>query len=123
MQLIQSSKDSGNDEALLAEIEEHFRNIVESCSPVLEEDGGKTSPRFRNDDEDLLGDLGNCSTDEGKTAKAIPKPKKLKQRPTPHYLTATAASRAMQRPKSPFLKAGSGQQRLSKSNASASGGP
>lgn len=123
--LIQASKDQGSEQDLLAEIEEHFRNIVESCSPILENgNDDQASPRFKpasGDDDDLLGDLGNTSTDEGKTAKPVAvKAKKLKVRPTPHYLTGTAASRAMQRPKSPFLKAGAGKQKLGKNTV---GGP
>ena len=64
----------------------------------------QSSPRFNGaatkglEDDDLLCDLGNSSLDEGiKASKPVVqvKPKKLKQRPTPHYLTGTAASRAM----------------------------
>lgn len=128
--MIQASADQGTDQDLLIEIEEHFRNIVESCSPILENTADdQSSPKFKaagGEDDDLLGDLGNSSLDEGKTAKPMPvKAKKLKVRPTPHYLTGTAASRAMQRPKSPFLKAGAGNKRLGKNTVAfgSSGGP
>ena len=102
-QIIQDCEESGKREELTSEIEEHFRNICESCSPSVENDA--VSPKFggapAGDDEpageedDLLGDLGNNSIDEGARA-ALPQKKKLKKRPTPHYLTATAASKAMQ---------------------------
>ena len=49
--------------------------------------------------------------DEGPTAKpiaVIKKQVKLKAKPKPHYLTGTAASKAMQRPKSPMLNTGPG---------------
>ena len=93
------------------EIEEHFRNICESCSPIID---GTSSPKFANgtngneEEEDLIGDLGNTSIEEGKRAKPVVKTKP-KPKPVPHYLTGTAASRAMERPKSPiFLKRGAG---------------
>lgn len=105
------------------EIEEHFRNICESCSPIIdnikEVEDGSSSPKFANgtngnevDDEDLIGDLGNTSLEEGKRASRPIVKTKPKPRPVPHYLTGTAASRAMERPKSPmFLKRGAGQQK------------
>ena len=56
------------------------------------------SPKFAGGaDVDLIDDLGN--TDEGVSAAPA---KKLKQKPQPHYLTGTSASRAMKRPKSPM---------------------
>ena len=100
-QIIQESEESGNRDELIAHFEEHFRNICECVSPTVENvatspkfggDNGETKP---TDEDDLLGDLGNTSIDEGERA-ALPQKKKLKKRPTPHYLTATAASKAMQ---------------------------
>lgn len=90
-------------------MEEHFRNICESFSPVIDQNENQPkSPRFAKGDEedDILGDLGNNSMDEGVSAKPMQqtKVKKLKPRPIPHYLTGTAASRAMQRPKTPLAK-------------------
>ena len=93
-QMILESESSGNQEKLNAEIEEHFRNICESQSPEVE--NVSNSPKFGNahEEEDLLGDLGNNSVDE--KVQTRPTQKKLKKRPVPHYLTATAASKAMQ---------------------------
>ena len=92
-----------------AELEEHFRNICESCSPVFDtndtNDHDSSSPKFANKDidEDLLCDLGNNSLDEGTTVKPMPTPtKKLKQKPEPSSYRGKTASRAMQRPKSPM---------------------
>ena len=64
---------------MLSEIEEHFRNICESCSPVFENNEEPVSPKFSRlqDEDDLLGDLGNTSTDEGVRA-AKPTAKKHK---------------------------------------------
>ena len=62
-------------------------------------------------DEDLIGDLGNIAIDEGPRSKPILKTKP-KPKPVPHYLTGTAASRAMQRPKSPLIgKMGTGDRK------------
>ena len=60
----------GTQSALNGEIEEHFRNICESLSPVFDknEDEPK-SPRFA--DDDILNDLGNNSIDEGVKAKPV----------------------------------------------------
>jgi hypothetical protein len=81
------------------EIEEHFRNICESFSPVVR--NKNESPSFAaaaQADHDLsMGDIAENVMDEG----ASPQPvKKLKKRPTPHYLASTTASKAMRRPKS-----------------------
>lgn len=70
-------------------IEEHFRNICESCNPVFDNDGAAV-------EEDLAGDLGNAGANPRKPASKYGKSqpvRNLKKRPTPHYLTGTAASR------------------------------
>ena len=95
-------------------------NIFIHCSPIIDnikEESGSSSPKFANgtngnevDEDDLIGDLGNTSIEEGKRASRPVVKTKPKPRPVPHYLTGTAASRAMERPKSPiFLKRGAGQ--------------
>ena len=65
---IQQSKQTGDDSELTQEIEDHFRNICESCSPVFDNvEGQGNSPKFAGgENEDMLDDLGN--TDEGVTA-------------------------------------------------------
>lgn len=91
---------------LQEEIEEHFRNICESCSPIFDkaddvQNNGSSSPKFAAAADDLLCDLGNVSLDEG--PRMTPVKTKLKKKPIPHYLRGTKASKAMQRPKSPML--------------------
>ena len=100
------------------EIEEHFRNICESCSPIVDKDAasnanaaGSGAGAAKEADDDLIGDLGNIAIDEGPRSKPILKTKP-KPKPVPHYLTGTAASRAMQRPKSPLIgKMGTGDRK------------
>lgn len=110
---------------MLGEIEEHFRNICESCSPVFENNEEPVSPKFKRgeDEDDLLGDLGNTSTDEGVSAAKPTTAKKLKKKPLPHYLTSTNASKAMQRPKSPLVKTGARTQNMSSKGGHTGGGP
>ena len=84
---------------LQQEIEDHFRNICESCSPLVDKDAankgiGAGGDATREAEEDLIGDLGNVSIDEGPRSKPIIKTKP-KPKPVPHYLTGTAASKAM----------------------------
>jgi hypothetical protein len=75
---------------LEGEIEDHFRNICESYSPVFDNnEPQQNSPKFNRpdgDDDELLGDLGNSSMDEGVRAITTIKAKKLKKKPRPHYL-------------------------------------
>ena len=62
--------------------------------------------------------------DEGIRAVKPRTAKKLKKKPSPHYLVSTTASKAMnmKRPKSPFLKAGAGGRNMTAKGATA-GGP
>jgi len=86
-QMIHESVYRGSAADLNEQIEEHFRNICESCSPVFDKnDNEQSSPKVKNaDDEDLLCDLGNASLDEG--PKASMPAKKLKMKPLPQKLT------------------------------------
>ena len=83
-------RDPGKESELETEIEEHFRNICESYSPVFDNNEPQISPRFNrpegDDDDELLGDLGNSDMDEGVRAVKPKSAKKLKKKPTPHYL-------------------------------------
>ena len=72
----------------MSEIEEHFRNICETFSPTVENNGG--SPKFSGSggtqaDHDLsLCDIAEAPAEENAVAKPI---KKLKIRPTPNLLS------------------------------------
>ena len=99
-EMIEESLAKGTLDELASEIEEHFRNICESCSPTVDQaeaaKHGPSSPSFANkndDGDDLLDDLGNMSIDEGVQSKPV---KKFKPKPVPNYLKNTAASRAQQ---------------------------
>lgn len=110
---------------MLGEIEEHFRNICESCSPVFENNEEPVSPKFSQgkDEDDLLNDLGNTSTDEGVRAEKPTAKKLKKKKPVPHYLISTNASKAMRRPKSPLVKTNPGARTMNSKGVFGSGAP